>query len=205
VSDAETFLDLLRARRSIRRFKPEPVPRALLEHLVEAAEWAPSAGNRQDWFFSVVTSRARIREMAEAVRSRWEAIAAAREGSGPAREMANYAIKYSDFADAPALIGVACRAVAEFHRNLLGADAEAITGSPFSAAAAAQNLMLAAHALGLGTCCMTAPLGAREELTKLFEIPRRHALVCLITVGFPEGPAPVPARRPVPEIARFIE
>lgn len=205
MSEAEALLELLRTRRSIRRFRPDPVPRATLERLIEAASWAPSAGNRQDWHFAVATRRELIREMAAAVRRRWEEIAASRGGSGPAQEMAGYAIRYSDFAAAPVVVGVACRVAAEFHRNLLGADAEAITGSSFSAAAAAQNLMLAARALGLGACCLTAPLGAREELTKLLEIPRRHALVCLITVGIPDGVPATPARRAASEIARFIE
>src|SRR5512137_1132041 len=46
--------DVIRARRSVRRFKPDPVPREVLEKILELAQWAPSAMNRQDWRFLVI-------------------------------------------------------------------------------------------------------------------------------------------------------
>jgi nitroreductase len=68
---------------------------------------------------------------------------------------------------------------------------------------AAQNLMLAAHALGLGSCCMTGALAARGELGEILELARKYEIICLIAVGWPdESPAP-PARKPLTEVARF--
>ena len=51
---AESFLDLLRSRRSIRRYRQEPVPDEMVEQLLEAGRWAPSASNQQPWAFVVV-------------------------------------------------------------------------------------------------------------------------------------------------------
>lgn len=61
-----TFLDLVKARRSVRSFKPDPVPEEDLRYVLEAARLAPSANNVQPWKFVVVRDRARRRELAEA-------------------------------------------------------------------------------------------------------------------------------------------
>jgi len=71
MTESDVLFDIIRGRRSIRRFLEKPVPAELLERLMEAACWAPSASNRQDWFFTVVTSVSTKRKMAQAVRARW--------------------------------------------------------------------------------------------------------------------------------------
>jgi nitroreductase len=205
VSDAGALLSLIRERRSIRRFRDEPVQKEILIRLIESASWAPSASNRQDWFFAVVTSDAVKRDMADAVRRRWDEIIAANRGSGVIEEVERYVEHFGDFAGAPVVIAVAARVPDAVQRHLLGDAAAATAGSATSAAMAAQNLMLAAHALGLGSCCMTGALAARDELGRLLDLGKRHEIVCLIAVGWPaETPAP-PPRKPISEIARFVE
>ncbi|MBM3334665.1 nitroreductase family protein [Candidatus Sumerlaeota bacterium] len=202
---ADAFLSFLRERRSVRRFCSKPVPQKLLAQLVEWATWAPSAGNRQDWFFTVITSATVRREMAEAVRRRWDAIIAANRGSGVIEEVERYVEHFGDFALAPAVIVVSARAPDSVQRHLLGDAAEATTGSAASAAMAAQNLMLAAHALGLGSCCMTGALAARDELKRILGLSKRQEIVCLIAVGWPDEKPVPPPRKPVSEIGRFVE
>jgi nitroreductase len=203
--NADEFLAVLRSRRSVRRFRAGSVSRDVLEQLIAHAAWAPSAGNRQDWFFVVVTREETKRALGEAVRQRWAEIVAANRGFSGIGEVERYAARFSDCAAAPALIAVACRETDELQQRLLGPDADAVTGSIASAAMAAQNLMLAAHALGLGSCCYTGALAARAALTTLLDLPRRCALVCLIGVGFPDEQPHAPARKPVARIAKFVE
>ena len=205
MSQAADLLGILRERRSVRQFRDEPVPRALVERLIEAASWAPSASNRQDWRFTVVTSAEREQEMAEAVRRRWDAILAANRDCGFLEEVERYTASFARFAHAPALVVVSARAPDSFQRHLLGEAATATVGSAASAAMAAQNLMLAAHALGLATCCMTGAVAARDELRPLIGLGRRDELVCIIALGYPTETPPPPPRKPVDEIARFIE
>ena len=205
MSQAADFLTLARERRSVRQFRDEPVPRALIERLIEAASWAPSASNRQDWRFTVVIAAARKQEMADAVRRRWDAIVAANRDGGFIEDVERYAASFARFAHAPALVVVSARAADSFQRHLLGEAATATVGSVTSAAMAAQNLMLAAHALGLATCCMTGALAARDELRPLVGIGRRDEIVCLIALGYPAETPPPPPRKPLDEIARFIE
>ena len=106
---------------------------------------------------------------------------------------------------APVLIAIACRRVEELQREVLADNAEGVSGNKISAAMAAQNLMLAAHALGLGTCCYTGPLAARKELEELLGFRRRHTLVCLVAVGVPDETPKAPARKPLKYISRFEE
>ena len=78
----------IRTRRSIRAYKPDPVPRALIEKVLEAARIAPSAANRQPWHFFVVTDAARRAELKEAYAKDWfytapaVIVACARPGAG---------------------------------------------------------------------------------------------------------------------------
>ena len=65
VADYASLLGLLKFRRSVRGFRPDPVPRALIEQILEAARWAPSAGNSQPWEFLVVEDRDTIQRLAE--------------------------------------------------------------------------------------------------------------------------------------------
>jgi nitroreductase len=190
-------------RRSVREFRPEPVARELLEALLEAASWAPSAGNRQDWFFSVVESAELKAATAQAVRREWQRICDEHGHLGVVEDLARYSAGFADFEKAPVVIAVSAARTGALQEELLGASALATSGSFASAAMAAQNLMLAAHALGLGTCCMTGALAAGAELGRLLGLGRRREIVCLLAVGYPAARPDPPARKSVGEIARF--
>ncbi len=62
---SEEYIDFLLSRRSIRKFKPDPVPRELLLKIVDIARWAPSAKNLQPWEFILVTDREKLRKLGE--------------------------------------------------------------------------------------------------------------------------------------------
>jgi nitroreductase len=213
VSDAERIgsacaplvLKLIRERRSVRQFQEKPVSREILTRLIEAASFAPSAGNRQDWLFTVVASPEMKKRMADAVNARWRAIIEEHRDLGIIEEVERYAARFGDFAGAPAFVLVSCRAADAMQEQLLGPRVSAVSGSAASAAMAAQNLMLAAHALGLGTCCMTGALAASKELAELAGLGRRQEIVCLVALGYPAESPAAPDRKSVDEIARFLE
>jgi len=203
---AETFLELVRSRRTVRRFRSDAVSRELLGTLLEAAVWAPSAGNRQDWHFTVVTSETTRREMARRVQGRWKAIVDSCRGGALQDEIERYAKNFDWFGAAPAVVAVSAKRAESFVTHLLGdSTAEVVAGSRASAAMAAQNILLAAHSLGLAGCCLTGPLAAGQELGRLLELDRRKELVCLIALGYPAEMPPPPSRRPMEEVARFVE
>jgi nitroreductase len=126
------------------------------------------------------------------------------DAGGAAEGLRDYAKHFDWFARAPVVIAVSTRRPESFLTTLCGEDAIAVQGGAVSAAMAAQNLMLAAHAMGLGTCCLTGPLAAGSRLKEILRLGVRRELVCLITLGYPEGESAAPGRRPVDEIMRYV-
>ena len=118
----EAVLSLLKSRRSIRRYRPDPVLDEMVEQLLEAGRWAPSASNRQPWDFIVVRDEA-IRQQV-------------------AQHAAFYFIRWAHAAVAPLLIVLCGDARNRFYRQFLHEDI-GLAGS---------QIMLQAKALGLGTC-----------------------------------------------------
>jgi len=118
----EEVLSLLKSRRSIRRYRPDPVPDAMIEQLLEAGRWAPSASNRQPWDFIVVRDEA-IRQQV-------------------AQHAAFYFIRWAHVAEAPLLIVLCGDTGKRIYRQFLHEDI-GLAGS---------QIMLQAKALGLGTC-----------------------------------------------------
>lgn len=200
------ILQALRERRSVRRFRPERVDRDRILALIEAASWAPSAHNRQDAEFAIACGSAVTARMAAAVRAKWEALLAGRGSGGAVAEALAASVGHFDwFGEAPAIVAVSVKRPESFLVALAGERARAVSGACASAAMAAQNLMLAAHAHGLGSCCLSGPLIAEEELKVLLGIGTRRELVCLIALGYPAERPSMPPRKPAATIARFID
>ena len=199
----DQLLKLLQTRRSVRRFEDRAVAREDLNRLLEAARWAPSNHNRQPWKFLVIEDRERIRDLAEQVRIGMESKVKAlpEVAAFHAAGLVQYG---TFFAAAPVLI-------VALHKLPIAAAAalwettphpELVSGEPLSVAMAMQNLLLAAHALGLGTCVMTAPLLA-DNLAAALPVPPGFAITSLIAVGHPEGVSPPPRRKSLAQIVEL--
>jgi coenzyme F420-0:L-glutamate ligase/coenzyme F420-1:gamma-L-glutamate ligase len=206
--DLQTILSLIKERRSIRRFRPEPIPAKTIETLLEAARWAPSAGNRQAWRFWVVTDAATRQAMGTAVE---QTLLSIRDNlRDEARAEANdYLSNFGHFANAPVVIAPIHRGGTELlqasqeHDPLGPARAEA--DALCSVAAAIQNMLLAAHAQGLGACWMTGPLVAHEALAQVLQLPEGWSLSALIPIGWPaESPGPT-SRRALARLVRHLD
>ena len=158
-------LEVIRGRRSVRSFLVRPVQDELLERVVDAAQWAPSGGNRQRWRFVVVTSPATV----DLIRQLTPGI----------------------LGDPPAIL-VIC-SLRE------GDDTIASRMGGFEYAMAAQNAMLAAHALGLGAC----PVGSFSStaIKELLSIPAGVEPEILIAIGHPAQEPKPPSRPTVGEVA----
>jgi nitroreductase len=204
MTDYDQLLELIRSRRSIRRFSDRAVGREDIARLLEAARWAPSNHNRQPWRFLVIEDKPLINRLAEAVRqglsvklkSLPEAAAAY------ADEFTHYA---TFFSNAPMLLVVLHKQPVSVSAPLLAGlkNPDLISGEPLSVAMAVQNLLLAAQALGLGTCVLTGPLLVQAALAGALDLPAGHDLTCLVALGHPaESPAP-PRRKTIEQIVEF--
>jgi len=162
----------IKERRSVRRFAAGEISEAVLRQLVEAASYAPSAHNGQPWEFCI--TRDPVKK---------ESLAAGR--------------RYATFLPEASAVIAVC---AKLGRAKKAALANALPYFEFQdTAAAIQNLLLAAYALGLGTCWV----GDFDESTvqEVFQIPAEYVPVAVIAVGYPAAATVrAPTRRSVSEI-----
>jgi len=181
---ADTLLTLIRSRRSIRRYRPDPVPRETIDQLLEAARWAPSAHNRQPWRFAVITSLEARQRLATAMGERLGADRS-RDDDPPDVVERDVRRSYDRIVNAPLIIAV-CLSMRDMDRypDERRASAEK-TMSIQSVAMAVQNLLLLAHALGLGACWMCAPLFCPDIVRETLLLPDDWEAQALITIGTP--------------------
>lgn len=210
---SDSAFELMASRRSVRRFREEAPDRETLSALVQAAITAPSASNQQPWRFLAVTGPKKIAALALAVRS-----AVARLAPHVAASfrptLTGYAESFTRFGGAPVVLVVLYRPTAVLSRlvdDALPAEDRALLdalehGSALtSASLALGQLLLAAHARGLGACCMTGPLLAEREVRALLSISPSWQVAAFVPLGFPaEEPAPTP-RKPVELVLRFVQ
>jgi nitroreductase len=192
------FFEVAHTQRSIRRFKPDPVPEAVLWKVLDTAIRAPSSGNSQPWIWLVVRDEGKRNAIARELRQRAEASGgleqmrqrAAREQDPSNRRIwASAADLRADMAQAPVFI-VPC-----LYTPGVPAANQRTLGGGSSIFGAVQNLMLAARAEGLGTTLT----GATDDLLRAeLHIPEGAVPACLIPMGYPDvqrfGPT---TRKPV--------
>jgi nitroreductase len=200
----EALMETIRGRRSVRSFLPRAVPEDLVERLCEAARWAPSAGNRQPFRVLVVDDATLKEAMAGEVRAVVERIvAAARPDRAP--DLATYLENFSHFVTAPVVLAVVFRQGPDLLAlgRKAGVADPAVDGQRMlvdavsSASAAIQNLLLAAHTLGLGACWMTGPLVAADGLRRCLEVTKGWEIAALVPVGYADEEPQPPKRRPL--------
>jgi len=203
VSDLDLLLQLVRSRRSVRRFTGVVPPHDLIEKIVETACWAPSSHNRQAWKFIVFRDPDRIRDLVAAVKSSLTA----RFASAPPllAQQAHHLLGYAEaFAAAPVLIlAMHKRSPASASSLLDHAATPLASGEALSTAMAVQNLLLAAHAAGLGACVHTAPLFAGDVWNALPDLPHGFEPTCVVTLGFLDENPPAPPRKTKKKILEF--
>ena len=210
---ASSLYDLMLTRRSVRRFKPEPPDRELIEQLIEAAVTAPSASNKQPWRFLVLRDREKIDAIAAAVREAVDRISAHIEPACVDAFKA-YGDYFTRFEDAPLVIVPLCRRLtllSNLVRETLAEDDRARIDTLeqdsglIGTSLAIQNLLLRAHDLGLGASGMTGPLVAVDRIREILGVQPSWQVVCLIPVGHPdEEPRPT-KRKPADKVTRWIE
>lgn len=208
---------LIRSRRSIRRYRPDPVPEEMILKAVELATWAPNGGNFQPWRFFVVTNRDLIGQMADAMDARSRLMASWPE-SEPYREHADRWLRTGAFfRQAPVCIAVMVGGYQSIADRLLAARGvtdpaarEMMQWRQFGASriqtigGAVMLLLLALHQQGLGACWMAGPQQAKAEIEALLDCPEGFEFVALVPVGWPAEEREGAPRKPLDEVTRII-
>lgn len=192
----KSWADVLHERQTVRRFRPEPIPQAMVERLVSAATRAPSAHNRQPWRFCVLRDRAARVGLAEAMGRRLRADRE-RDGDDPQAIAADVRRSHERITAAPLAILV-CLTLEEMDRYPDGrrSDAEWVMAVQ-STAMAGGNLLLAAEAEGLGACWMCAPLFCPDEVRQALVLPADWSPQGLVLLGYPAEAGKFRQRKPL--------
>jgi coenzyme F420-0:L-glutamate ligase/coenzyme F420-1:gamma-L-glutamate ligase len=194
-------LDAIATRRSVRRFAPRDVPPALLRDLIAAACAAPAPHHSRPWRFVEVLPATRPR-LIEAMAAAWEADAAS-DGRDTAEVAAALARSRKQLAGAPLLL-LACLET-EGARDWPDDRRRAAERDMYvqSLGAALQNLLLAAHARGLGGYLKGAPLFCQSAVADALALPDGWQPAFLVLLGYPaQGVKPPP--RPEPRLDDFL-
>lgn len=185
---------MIRGRRSIRSYWPECPPDEVIDRIFTSTAAAPSAHNRQPWRYLVIREAALKVHLAQAMGAQ---LAADRSADGDAADAIarDVARSFQRITGAPVVILVALT-MAEMDRYPDPARAHAeFLMAVQSTAMATQNLLLAAHAEGLGACWMCAPLFCASAVRAALPIPADWQPQGLVTLGWPADLGNQPKRR----------
>ncbi len=208
--------ELIKTRRSIRKFQDKPVPDELILKAIELATWAPNGGNYQPWRFLIITNKDLISQIADAVKAKTELMASWPE-AGQFGEIVSRWRRTSDFfRQAPVCVAILMSKYSSIADQILKARgdkdplATEITSyrqlgnsTLQSIAAFVAYLLLILHYLGLGACWMAGPLQAKKEIEEILHIPPGWNFVNLIPVGWPAETPRIPERKPIMEVVEF--
>jgi F420 biosynthesis protein FbiB-like protein len=198
--------NFLRTRRSVRRFlgpaaktgKPLPVPAPVIERILETATYAPSAHNLQPWRFVVVADLSARTRLGQALTNKMRADMST-EGAPESDIDARATRSLRRLDEAPVVI-LLCRDVTAIKKD----EQEEITMSIQSVAAAGLQLMLAAHAEGLGSNWICWPLYAQEAARAALNLPDTWEPQAMFFLGYADGEPEEKFLKPLQDVVRFI-
>jgi nitroreductase len=161
-------LTCIRTRRSVRDYLDKPVPKDIIDALLDAAIMAPSAMNRQSWQFVIIEGRDKVTEYGTRAVKQWNLLNAA------IRMGLTLKGTESIFYNAPLVILVCGDKANSFIKD--------------DCNLAAENIMLAAHSMGLGSCWIgfAKPLNNDAEIRGELGIPNESEIVVPLIIGYPK-------------------
>jgi coenzyme F420-0:L-glutamate ligase/coenzyme F420-1:gamma-L-glutamate ligase len=194
--------NFLRTRRSIRRFKTDPVPDSVIQNILATATFAPSAHNRQPWRFVVITTLDAKENLAEAMAIDFERDLT-QDGLAPEKIQTQIKRSKERITSAPVAI-LLCLDMSEMdsYPDEKRGNAERMMAIQ-SVAAAGLQLLLAAHAEGLGGVWACWPLFAQETIQRTLNLPQAWEPQAMFFVGYPIEIPEARQRKSLAEIALF--
>jgi len=201
----EEVIKCIKSRRSIRNYREEALPKETIEKIIEAGKYAPSAENRQPWKFVVITNKELMKELSEETKKQIEWILKKRR---------KFRKKYKELEERETLLFL--QAVAKSSKDVIFHEAPVVifiitedrAFNDESCACAAENMMLAAWSMGIGSCWIGFAkfLEMNEEAREKIGVPSNHHIASCIVFGYPEKvpKKPLP-RKPTSGIMKWID
>lgn len=185
----DELIGIIRNRRSTRKFTSDRhISEEEIQRLIEAARWAPSPTNRQPWKFISVSDREMMNKISCTIEANINGLSF-RENHGDAFEYKDYLNNLKILEGSSCAIFVLYRKTMNFLDFLRSekesgvADDVSTSSTILAVGAAIQNMLLAAHSLGLSACWMTGPLIAKREIEKIIKVEKPWNLISIVLVG----------------------
>ena len=207
------FIDVIKKRRSIRKYKFKKVPKKDIYEIIGIASLAPSGHNKQMCKFLAITNHELLKKMEKAIIDKLDRIRKWPEAKEMEKWFEGRKKLSTFFVNAPVVFAILTKPyitkmdVLLIQHGIRREEIECIR--PYvgiqSVAAAIENLILAATDKGYGTCWMCAPLIAVDEIHKILKIENPWRLISLVPMGIPDQKIGVKTSKKINEILRFIE
>ncbi len=208
----DEFLELARKRRSVRKFKSDPIPDGVVEKILDAAHWAQSGANAQPWEFIVVKNKETIHKMEELLseflattawhieKTRLQEVRHRNHVNGPAEGARGWR-------EAPVVVVVlgdprttqASVLVSQYLPHEGGTGAHSLKNM----ANATQIMQLAVAAAGLGSEWVSVNYSIERKLKELLGVPDELIIHTLVPIGYPEKAPEAGVRRDIKEIIHY--
>jgi nitroreductase len=191
-------IEAMETCRAIRSLKPDPVPQALIERVIYAATRASSPGNSQGWDFVVLRDRATKAKLGPVLRERLLPLVQSMPDTPGAvsRMISGAQHLLHEFENIPVWIIVGGRKVYP-----PGAATDQMVDAALYPAA--QNLIVAARSLGLGTTFTTFQIATEKEMRQVLGIPDDVTIAVCIALGYPDRPFGPVKRKPIDEVIHW--
>jgi coenzyme F420-0:L-glutamate ligase/coenzyme F420-1:gamma-L-glutamate ligase len=197
---ADTLDAVLAGRRSIRTYEDRPVPSELLERVLGAAAQAPSPHHSFPWRLAVLTGPAAKSALADAMGEKWRADLLG-DGLGADEVEVELAKSRRRLTVSPVvLVGSVYPETLDEYPDPVRQHAETLMAA-HSLGAALQNVMLAAHASGLASCWMCAPVFCSNVVRDALGLPQELIPHAIVTIGYPGRP---PRARERPDLDQIV-
>jgi nitroreductase len=203
------LFDAIYSTRSMRRLKPDPIPRETISKIIDAGVHAPSGSNYQNWGFVVIEDESDKRFIRDNYLKSYRHLE--NIGSIPAmadipperQRMFATATHLAEHMDEVPVILLACTGT-DFPTYADANNPRSITATLHASVyPAVQNILLAARALGIGATLTTLHYFFEEELKARLAIPKDKEIAGLIPMGYPEGRFGRTSRRPAAEVTHW--
>jgi coenzyme F420-0:L-glutamate ligase/coenzyme F420-1:gamma-L-glutamate ligase len=193
----------LRTRRSIRRFKADPVPDSVLRDILHTATFAPSAHHRQPWRFVVLKEANAKNHLAETMAAEFRHDL--EKDNLPKDKIDARVNKSRERITSAPLVIILCLDMSEMdsYPDEVRKKAEYLIATQ-SAANAGMQLLLAAHAEGLGSVWVCSPMFAQETVQNALDISKDWEPQAMFLIGYPVEIPEVRARKPLEEIVKIL-
>jgi len=195
---------VIRARRSVRAYGPDPVQQTDLLAILEAGRWAPSPHNSEPWRFAVLCEATSKERLARAMGERWRQDLTR---DGVSSDAINRALQRSllRITNPPVVVVVClCRDGLDEYPDQTRQQAELLMAA-HSIGSAIQNMMLVARERGLASGWMCAPLFCPDDVVSALELPEDWSAQGLLLLGHPVAWPEPRERRPMPELIRWVD